>query len=922
MKKIISSVCLLVCSLWAAGQEDSLIYRHGKLENGLTYYVRHTDLQPGKADFYLVQNVGALMEEDYQNGLAHFLEHMAFNGTEHFPHGVKGFLNRQGITHFNAYTGQNETVYHIDEVPTVNWGLIDSCLLILRDWSGFLLLNPKEVDKERGVILEERRLGRDVNGRIQEQVSPYLYNHSKYVVHNTIGDPQIIQNCSPQDIRDYYHDYYRPDQQAVIVVGDIDASHVEAEIHRLFAPIPKRVNPKPRLVYEIPDNVLPFYCRVNDPEIPAHSMQLIKRIRNHVPGNLEEMMKDNLLRMFYNRIVIRDLSEYIHDQSPDFLQTSVKYGPLVRNYSVLDIMLKAFPGKERTALKQLMEELERIDRFVLNETTLQRQITGYLQGLDETEQSQDELSNDIYIKLYQNNFLEGKPVTTIAEDITLSRKILAGLTVNDLREWMGRWNNSDQNWIFVMQGNDPAYDFPTADEIMQAMHAARKASLKPWNTEVKPVALMDFDVCGGKIVKEKKIKALDAEVWTLSNGCRVCFKQTDTGDGSVGLHGESAGGMSLLADEDLPSAEALPDILLASGLYHHTAKMMEAILKGHQVSVQVNLGDLGETVNGSAVGEDVEMMFQWVYLAFEKPRFDRDYFDKYVYVNKLNYQNTPRTAKDTVWEAIRKLRQVESSRLYEKNGKFYDAMNFDRMQAIYADRFRDASDFTFYLVGDIGREKARDWVARYLGALPSIHRKETPRHYDLMRKGSMHETIEANIPDDKYMINIEYKNHLKTNLEEMLSMQILRLILRERFTRTIREDEGGTYGINVAAKTAGGEQNFGINFDSSLEKGDRMRALVFQLIDRLCREGVDEEEVEDQVMILKKGQREASADRGLDYWMHTLIHYAHTGKEEISLAGFEKAIDKIRTKDIRTWANRFFKTAECTDIVVKSNQSN
>lgn len=901
-------------------QDDSLVYRHGKLANGLTYYVRNTQLQQGKADFYLVQNVGALMEEDYQNGLAHFLEHLAFNGTENFPQGVKSFLNRRGVTRVNAYTGKDETVYHINAVPTEVKSLTDSCLLILRDWSGFLLLDPEEIDKERGVILEERRQRRGISERIQEQVAPYLYNYSKYATHNVIGDPEIIRNCSPQDIRDYYHDYYRPDQQAVIVVGDVDVRQIEAGIHRLFGPIPKRLNPKPRLVYEIPDHTEPYYCRVTDPEIPTHTLSLIKRIRNRMPESLEEMMKDNLLHTFYNRIVIRDLSDFIREQSPDFLQTSVQYRSLLRNYSTLNIVLEAFPGKERSALKQLLEELERIDRFVISEKTLQQEIGDYLRGLEETGQGQDKLSNEVYIQLYKNNFLEGTPVTTIAEDIAISRRILAALTVEDLREWMHRWNRSDKNWIFVAQGNDPLYDFPSAAEITQLMQEVGKADISPWNQDIQVQPLMDFEVERGKIVKVKKVKAMNAELWELSNGCRVYFKQTATGDGIVGLHGESEGGRSLVADEDLPSAEALPDIVLASGLYHHPAKMMEAILKGHKVSMQVGLGETAETVNGSAVGEDIAMMFQLVYLAFTQPRFDRNYFDKYLYIHKMNYRNTPRTAKDTVREAMRRLRQVESPRYRQKDEQYYDAIDFERIKAIYADRFQDASDFTFYLVGDVAREEAQELVARYLGALPSSYRKETARHYDVKRKGAIHETIEANIPDDKYLINIEYNNRLKTSMSEETTMQILRQILRERFTQTIREKEGGAYGVNVIASVANGKQFFGVNFSSSLEKGERMRNLVFQIVDRVCREGVREEEVEDQVMILTKSRRDALAEKGLNYWMLTLMQYVHTRKIEPSSADFEKMISKISAKEVQAWAKRFFETAECVDIAIKSKK--
>ena len=279
------------------------IFRHGKLENGLTYYVRHTNLQQGKADFYLVQNVGALMEDDNQNGLAHFLEHMAFNGSESFKEGIPNFLKRHGVTQFNAHTGQDETVYYMTNVPTNNKELVDSCIIVMKDWSGFLLLKPDEIDKERGVIQEERRMRRNLGTRLKEQTDAHVYNHSKYATHDIIGSEEILKNFTPEELRAYYNDFYRPDLQAVIVVGDVDAAKIEAEIQRLFNPIPKRVNPKPRLVYEIQDNAFPLYAKAFDKEMTEASMTLLKRVKQNPPASLKEMMKQNLINRFYNQIM-------------------------------------------------------------------------------------------------------------------------------------------------------------------------------------------------------------------------------------------------------------------------------------------------------------------------------------------------------------------------------------------------------------------------------------------------------------------------------------------------------------------------------------------------------------------------------------------------------------------------------------------
>ena len=386
MKKIL---LLIIISIQIPGllyaQDDTKIFRHGQLDNGLTYYVRHTTMQPGKADFYLVQNVGALMEEDNQNGLAHFLEHMAFNGTKSFKEGIPHFLKRRGVTQFNAQTGQDETVYYMTGVATADTGLVDSCLLVMKDWSGFLLLDPVEIDKERGVIKEERRSRRNLGMRLREQTDPYVFNHSKYATRNIIGSEEIIQNFTPDELRAYYKDFYRPDQQAVIVVGDVDAAKMEADIRKLFNPIPKRVNPKPRLVYGIPDNEEPLYTKAFDKEMTESSVTLLKRVKQTPPTSLKEMMKRNLINRFYNQIVEKYLQKYIESKNPSFVQTMVGFNGLVRNYDRWNIYMQAYPGKEKQALKELLGEIERIHRHAINDKEVKEQVEAYLPGLEESE---------------------------------------------------------------------------------------------------------------------------------------------------------------------------------------------------------------------------------------------------------------------------------------------------------------------------------------------------------------------------------------------------------------------------------------------------------------------------------------------------------------------------------------------------------
>lgn len=921
MKLITLILSLTFASTAAFAQDSTGVFLHGKLENGLTYYIRHTDMQPGYADFYLVQNVGALMEDDNQNGLAHFLEHMAFNGSESFREGIPNFLKRRGVSKFNAQTGQDETIYYMSRVPTREQGLVDSCILVMRDWSGFLLLDPKEIDKERGVIFEERRQRRDLASRLRDQTDPYIYNHSKYATHNVIGTVEVLSSFTPEELRAYYRDFYRPDLQAVIVIGDVDVKRVMAEIERCFNPIPKRINPKPRLVYEIQENDTPLYVKAIDKAVAKNAVTLVQRIRQKPFTSVKEMVKNNILNLFYNKIVSKQLSAYLNTQDPAFYGAMADYGNLVRNYDSRTIHMEAFPGREREGLKQLLEQMQRIHRFALDEKALKDQIEAYLPGLAETEQYKDELDNDVYVQIYRNNFLLGKPITSIDEDIALSREILAELTPKDLQDWVAAWDGSDKNWVFMMQSNDPAYDFPTQEEITAIMHEARNADLQPLDFSVKKVPLMDFEVKGGEIVKEKKIKALDGEEWTLSNGCRVYYKFSDTEGARVSLLGESPGGTSLLPAEDLPSAQALSDLIMASGLYKHDMRTMEEILKGHLMNINVSLGNEFEGLSGVCDNVDAEMMFQLLYLFLEKPRLTREDFDKYIYLKKMELATTPRTVNDTINEAIRKLRMKDSPRLWKVDEKFYDAMSYDKMVAIYHDRFRDASDFRFYLAGNISREEAQKLVARYLGALPSVSRKEKAVKYDLVKKGSMTETIEANLSDDKYMVNIEFQNRLKLKPGENLCLDMIQMVLNERYRELIREEEGGAYGVNVKASYSEGPdyaQFLGVNFQTSVEKGDRMRAIVHEQIQKLINEGVDDMDVEDMVMMMKKGRAAFLKNRGNAHWMEALRTYADTGKDIDDPSGFEKVIDRIDGKAVQALARKFFATADCLDLVVKS----
>lgn len=918
--RILLLILLTVCTCRLSVAQE-IPFRHGRLDNGLTYYIRATGASAGKADFYLVQNVGALMEEDHQNGLAHVLEHMAFHATENFPEGVPAFLKRRGIRDLNAYTGADETVYHINGVPTADRGLIDSCLLILHDWSGFLQLRADEMEIERKVILEERRQGMDLSQRMQSRLNAYIYNHSKYATHDVIGTLEVLNRFTPDEVRAYYHDFYRPDQQAVIVLGDIEPATVEAGVKRLFSDIPKRVNPKPRVVYTIPDNGQPDYCRLIDEDIPQNAVVLMKRFRKPEIRTLNEQIKDQLCREFYNRIVGERLNEFIQEEDASFLSAQAGVHDMVRGYEGQNIAVTPLPGMEEEAVRQVLEQLERIHRYAITDGKLKELTDNYRLGLKQSVAMLNRMPNSVYLKIYQDNFLLGYPLADVAAKLDATWYLLDSIDSRAVHAWLDRWNAGDLNRVYAVQGNNPDYPFPDCESLTRLIREARSTSPEPYAQAVSDTLppLMDFVPAAGAIVRTKALKPLGAEEWTLGNGARVYYKYTDYESGEFNLLAGSRGGCSLLPAEDLPSADALNTLFLQYGLYKYPARQLNAIMRGHNIDININLGERSESINCSSTRDDAEIAFQFFYLTVVHPRFSRPDFDKYVRANKIRHAYAKPTTEDSIASLMRELHTVPSPRVRQVDTAYYAAMDYDRMVEIFDERFRNAADFSFYLVGDLPREEARRLVETYIASLPTRNVRETPIDHQYASTASVTRDIRLGLPEEKYMVSIEYKNRLKTKEADKICLHILRKYFDNLFRQIIREDEGGSYGVNIHAEAENYpfyEQTFAVQFESSQAKGPRMRQIVHDQINRFLEDGLSEDDAEYYRLLLKKEHQEAFAEKNVAYWTENLQFYNRTHTQLDDPRYFNGIIDKIRAKDIVAFARRFFGTAQCIDIVI------
>lgn len=905
-------------------QDESVNFRHGRLKNGLTYYIRRTTSSPGRADFYLVQNVGALMEEEEQNGLAHVLEHMAFHATDNFPEGVPTFLKRHGISNFNAYTGHDETVYNVNNVPTASKSLVDSCILILRDWSGFLKLYPEEMEIERQVIQEERRAGMDLATRLQTRANFFIYNGSKYATHDVIGSVEVLQNFTAEQVRNYYKDFYRSDLQAVIILGDINVEEVEAEVKRLFIPISRRENPKPRLVYDIPDSQEPQYYKLIDKDVPTNGMVLMKRFRKNPVNSLRDMLREDLMREFYNKIMRDHLAECMESNDVAFLDASIGIFNIVRDYEGLNMMVSSLPGQEIEALEQLMKQMVRVHQTVITTEKLRAMASGYLKRLEQFKLQKDKFPNNMYLQMYQNNFLLGYPISEFKQNIDTTEAILNSLTAEDFKKWITRWFDEDRNWIYIMQGNNADYPFPTEEQISAVTRSARDWTFESGEEREKlsgDGVLVDFEISAGKIVKEKALKPIGAEEWTLSNGAKVYYKYTDYNEGMFNVLLGSRGGRSLLPAEDLPSADAMVALFLKSGLYKYGTQELNALVQEHSINLDISLEETSESINCTSTTRDADFAFQFLHLVVEKARFDKAAFDKYVYVNKLMLAHSRKTTDDTINDVLRDLRMVKSPRLWVRDVRYYEAMDYEKMVRIFKERYQNASDFSFYVVGDLERETARELVTRYIASLSSTYRKEQPVKYEYYKKESVAKDIALDIPEQKYMVDMAFTNTLKTKPMDKLCMMILQKHFEYLFQQRIRETEGGSYGVHVLTDVTDHpepSQLFNVQFESSLEKGPRMRAIVHEQIKEFLKEGISDEDVEDLILVLKKERNAASDFGSIPFWTENIQFYQRTGKSLDAPEFFEKVIDKIKAKEVLTFARKFFTEAQCVDIVVKS----
>ena len=896
----------------------------GKLPNGITYYLRHNEEPKHRASFYIIRNAGSLLENDDQDGLAHFLEHMAFQGTKNFPgKGIITTLEKYGVAfgrNINAYTAHNETVYNLSSVPTNDPSLLDTCVLILHDWSYYLTLDDQEIDNERGVISEEWRTRRTSGFRMQKQMFPVLFKGSQYAIRDVIGSLDVIKNFKYQTIKDFYHKWYRTDLEAIAIVGDFDIKEMEQRVKDIMSKVPAIENPTPRPFFEIPSHDEIYYCLATDKEAQSSSIS-ITTVLPEAPAaerNTHAYLKDNIVSSFYNSMISSRISEIMQQANPPFLGGNIGYGGFVRGYNSYNVSTTAKPNQEDIALESILTENERVKRFGFTTTELERVKTNMLVGLESAYKEKDKTDNESYIQEMQNHFLEQSPMIDFEYYYQFAKQIIPTITIEEVNAKAKEWN-TDKNRTIVVSGPSEDAKHLTREEVLAIMDKVSKADIQPYQDAVNNASLINEELTGSKVVKTKRLPEFNAVEWTLGNGAKVVFRKADYDKDAVSLSSYSKGGTSLYDIDMLPSAANAASFTRNFGVGEFDAITLKKLLTGKMASCSASIGGMSEAVSGSSTPKDFETMLQLLYLRFEKPRFDQEVFESIMNRNRAMLPNMLKNPQKIMQDSMQQIMTNYNPRSLIYNEKYLDQISLEKIEQVYRDRIKDASDFTFFIVGNIDEDVVKPLVEKYIGSLKSENRKETWRDNQVRGpKGKTVKEIELALETPKSTVITNFSKDMKYSIYHNICNNILQGILDLRYTENIREKEGGTYGVGVEAgsiREPYSNYSMTMSFDCDPAKANHLKSLIYAEIDKIMKEAPTQEEMNKIISNMKKNREQSKNHNG--YWMNVIYGYYVNGVNSNDPKNFDNIINKLTPKDIQKFARALFKDADIVDIIFK-----
>ena len=781
--------------------------RYGKLDNGLTYYIRHNEKPENRADFYIAQKVGSVLEEENQRGLAHFLEHMAFNGTTNLPGmTLRNYLQSRGVKfgeNLNAYTAIDETVYMVTNVQTDIPGLVDTCLLILHDWSSFIALEDAEIDNERGVILEEERTTGGASRRVWEEILPKMYPNSPYGARLPIGTKEVIANFTYQEIRDYYNKWYRPDLQGLIIVGDIDVDAIEARIKEMFADIPAPVNPAERTRFMIEDNEEPIVAIASDPELTSMSLQIFYKhdaTPNELKNDASYWVTDYILSLISNMQINR-LQELTQKPNPPFVYGYSYYGDYYLAPTKEAWTSAASPKDVEgidEAMTALVTENKRMAQYGFTASEYERAKADYMKAMESKYNERNNTENEKFVDVYLEHFLNNEPMMDIETEYMLLQQIAPNIPLEAINAYAKELLTENNLVITLTAPKKEGEVLPTEEELLAMYKNAFAMEVEAYEEEVFDGPMIAKLPKAGKVKKEAQNEVFGTTEWTLSNGMKVIYKQTTFKEDEIRMTAYSEGGLSALPQDDPFTLQNLGDIITLGGVGEFSAIDLPKVLAGKKVDVYPSIYTYSEAMNGSCSPKDLETMMQLIHLYFTAPRADQEVFQSTMERTKAMLKNMELNPNLTLSDSLTKVLYNNHPLRLRMNVEDYDKVDYAKAMEMYKDRFADPNNFTFIFVGNIDVETFKPLVEQYLASLKKKNRKEDWKDVGLgITEGDYKTHYRKEMQDPKTSVYMIYNGDMEYNLYNNVYMSILSDVLDIVYTKSIREEQGGTYGVGV-----------------------------------------------------------------------------------------------------------------------------
>jgi zinc protease len=910
---LILGTAILSVALPARAQDERIpldsAVRTGTLPNGLQYYIRRNARPENRLELRLVINAGSVLEDDDQKGLAHFVEHMLFNGTRRFAKNeIIAYLESIGVrfgADLNAYTGFDETVY-ILPVPTDKPGLVERSFDVLEDWAGGALFDSSEVVKERGVVMEEWRSGLGAGSRIRDKQFPVLFHGSKYADRLPIGDTTILKTATPSPLRRYYTDWYRPNLMAVIAVGDYDPDRVEALIRERFGRLTNPATPRPRPQVAVPGHDSTLVTIVTDAEEQVSSIQLIYK---HPPAPLVRLAdyRTLLARRLYNQMLNARLTEITRKPDAPFAFASSSYGGFVRGTDVYFLSATVKDGGIQTGLEAMLREAQRVDRHGFLPAELERAKASLLRGLESAYAEREKSESGDYAAEYINHFLTAEPTPGIAWEFNAARQVLPAVTLDDVNALGRRWITDVNRVMAVSAPTGPQAAVPSESALLAVFARVDGEQVAAWTETVSDAPLVATAPTPGRIVQETHDDSLNLTDWRLSNGIRVLVKPTDFKADEVSIRGWSPGGTSLVSDADYVNASLATLAMSRSGVATFDAVELQKKLAGKRAGANLSLGALTEEISAGGSPQDLETIMQLIYLRVTAPRRDEASF------NALRAQFLPILAnrnnvpEEVFQDTVILTMQQDHARAQPLTASVLQQADYNKAYEIFTNRFADASDFTFVIVGAVDLDSLKPLVAQWLGALPSTGRTETWRDVGMKSPtGVITKTVRKGV-EPKAQTVVFFTGDATYDPASRYAMRSMGELLEMKLLENLREALGGTYSVRAGgslSKAPTPEYQFTIAFGSAPEMVDSLWNTVLAVIDTVKQVGATPEELQ-KVREQQLRTQEVSLKEN-SYWLGNIAARTENGEDLRGLASYSKDfIEKLTSEQIRDAARKY-----------------